>query len=61
VIRRACPSLSGQAHCHSAIRLLGVAKLSFRDIMGYCMVYFLIYMVLISIGFLLLPVFFSVA
>jgi hypothetical protein len=34
-----------------AIPLLGVAKLSFRDIMGYCMVYFLIYMVLISIGF----------
>jgi short-chain fatty acids transporter len=44
-----------------AIPLLGVAKLSFRDIMGYCMVYFLIYMVLISIGFLLLPVFFGVA
>jgi short-chain fatty acids transporter len=38
-----------------AIPLLGVAKLGFRDIMGYCMVYFLIYMVVISIGFLALP------
>ena len=44
-----------------AIPLLGVAKLSFRDIMGYCMVYFLFYMVIISIAFLLLPVFFSVS
>ncbi len=44
-----------------AIPLLGVAKLSFRDIMGYCMVYFLFYMVIISIGFLLLPVLFSVS
>jgi short-chain fatty acids transporter len=43
-----------------AIPLLGVAKLGFRDIMGYCMVYFLFYMVIISIGFLLLPVFFAV-
>lgn len=41
-----------------AIPLLGVAKLGFRDIMGYCMVYFLFYMVLVSIGFLLLPYFF---
>ncbi|MGE5255351.1 MAG: short-chain fatty acid transporter [Hyphomicrobiales bacterium] len=38
-----------------AIPLLGVAKLGFRDIMGYCMVYFLIYMVVISIGFWFLP------
>jgi short subunit fatty acids transporter len=38
-----------------AIPLPGVAKLGFRDIMGYCMVYFLIYMVVISIGFLALP------
>jgi len=43
-----------------AIPLLGVAKLSFRDIMGYCMVYFLIYMIVISIAFLLLPIFFAV-
>jgi short-chain fatty acids transporter len=43
-----------------AIPLLGVAKLSFRDIMGYCMIYFIIYMIIISAGFLLLPVFFSV-
>jgi short-chain fatty acids transporter len=42
-----------------AIPLLGVAKLGFRDIMGYCMIYFLFYMVLISIGFLLLPYIFS--
>ena len=38
-----------------AIPLLGVAKLNFRDIMGYCMIYFIIYMVIISAGFLLLP------
>jgi short-chain fatty acids transporter len=43
-----------------AIPLLGVAKLNFRDIMGYCMIYFIIYMVIISVGFLLLPVFFKV-
>jgi short-chain fatty acids transporter len=43
-----------------AIPLLGVAKLNFRDIMGYCMIYFIIYMVIISAGFLLLPVFFKV-
>ena len=41
-----------------AIPLLGVAKLGFRDIMGYCMVYFICYMVLISIAFLLMPLFF---
>lgn len=38
-----------------AIPLLGVAKLGFRDIMGYCMIYFLFYMVLISIAFLAWP------
>jgi len=43
-----------------AIPLLGVAKLNFRDIMGYCMIYFIIYMVIISAGFLLLPMFFQV-
>ncbi|HVO85351.1 MAG TPA: TIGR00366 family protein [Syntrophobacteria bacterium] len=42
-----------------AIPLLGVAKLGFRDIMGYCMVYFLFYMVLISIFFLAWPYLFS--
>ena len=42
-----------------AIPLLGVAKLGFRDIMGYCMIYFLFYMILISIGFLLWPYIFS--
>jgi short subunit fatty acids transporter len=36
-----------------------VAKLGFRDIMGYCMVYFLFYMILISIAFLLWPYIFS--
>jgi short-chain fatty acids transporter len=40
-----------------AIPLLGVAKLGFRDIMGYCMIYFLAYMVLISIAFLIMPMF----
>jgi short-chain fatty acids transporter len=43
-----------------AIPLLGVAKLNFRDIMGYCMIYFIIYMVIISAGFLLLPMLFKV-
>jgi short-chain fatty acids transporter len=43
----------------SAIPLLGVAKLGFRDIMGYCMIYFIFYIVLISMGFLLLPYIFS--
>jgi short-chain fatty acids transporter len=43
-----------------AIPLLGVAKLGFRDIMGYCMIYFLFYMVIISIAFLVLPVFFAI-
>jgi short-chain fatty acids transporter len=42
-----------------AIPLLGVAKLEFRDIMGYCMIYFLFYMVIISIAFLLMPYFFA--
>ncbi len=42
-----------------AIPLLGVAKLGFRDIMGYCMIYFLFYMALISIAFLLLPYIFA--
>lgn len=42
-----------------AIPLLGVAKLGFRDIMGYGMICFIFYMILISIGFLLLPDIFS--
>jgi short-chain fatty acids transporter len=42
-----------------AIPLLGVAKLGFRDIMGYCMVYFLFYMVVISIFFIAWPYLFS--
>jgi len=42
-----------------AIPLLGVTKLGFRDIMGYCMIYFLFYMILISIAFLLWPYIFS--
>ena len=40
-----------------AIPLLGVAKLGFRDIMGYCMVYFLVYMAVVTAGFALLPLF----
>lgn len=43
-----------------AIPLLGVAKLEFRDIMGYCLLYFVFYMIIISAAFLLLPVFFAV-
>ncbi|MCX5835110.1 MAG: TIGR00366 family protein [Deltaproteobacteria bacterium] len=42
-----------------AIPLLGVAKLEFRDIMGYCMIYFLFYMVVISIAFWFMPYFFG--
>jgi short subunit fatty acids transporter len=38
-----------------------VAKLSFRDIMGYCMVYFIIYTIVVSIAFLLLPAFFAIS
>jgi short-chain fatty acids transporter len=41
-----------------AIPPLGVAKLGFRDIMGYCMVYVLFYMTLISVAFLFGPYFF---
>jgi short-chain fatty acids transporter len=40
-----------------AIPLLGVAKLEFRDIMGYCILYFVVYMVIVSAAFLLLPFF----
>jgi len=40
-----------------AIPLLGVAKLGFRDIMGYCLLYFAFYMLIISAAFLLLPLF----
>jgi short-chain fatty acids transporter len=43
-----------------AIPLLGVAKLEFRDIMGYCILYFIVYMVIVSAAFLLLPLFITV-
>jgi short-chain fatty acids transporter len=43
-----------------AIPLLGVAKLEFRDIMGYCILYFVLYMIIVSAAFLLLPVFVKV-
>ncbi|MGE5575783.1 MAG: short-chain fatty acid transporter [Syntrophothermus sp.] len=38
-----------------AIPLLGVAKLKFRDIMGFCIVIFVVYAILVSLGFYLLP------
>jgi len=38
-----------------AIPLLGVAKLEFRDILGYCIIFFLAYAVLVSVAFLLVP------
>ncbi|MBU4563809.1 MAG: TIGR00366 family protein [Desulfarculus sp.] len=38
-----------------AIAMLAVAKLNFRDIMGYLMVIFLIYFVITSIAFLIFP------
>ncbi len=41
-----------------AIPLLGVARLEFRDIMGYCLLYFALYMVIVSVAFLLLPLFY---
>jgi short-chain fatty acids transporter len=40
-----------------AIAMLAVARLNFRDIMGYLMVIFLVYFVITSIAFLLLPLF----
>ncbi|MBI4588143.1 MAG: hypothetical protein HY725_04850 [Candidatus Rokubacteria bacterium] len=36
------------------------AKLEFRDIMGYCILYFVLYMVIISAAFLLLPAFWAI-
>jgi len=38
-----------------AIAMLAVAKLNFRDIMGYLMVVFIVYFVITSIAFLILP------
>jgi short-chain fatty acids transporter len=38
-----------------AIAMLAVAKLNFRDIMGYLMVIFIIYFIITSVAFLLLP------
>lgn len=40
-----------------AIPLLGVARLKFRDIMGYCIVFFLFFAVITSIAFYIGPVF----
>src|SRR5574341_2543342 len=40
--------------------LLGVAKLEFRHSMGYCLLYFALYMLIISAAFLLLPVFWAI-
>ncbi len=38
-----------------AIAMLAVAKLNFRDIMGYLMVIFVVYFIITSVGFLILP------
>jgi short-chain fatty acids transporter len=38
-----------------AIPLLGVAKLNFRDIMGYCIVIFIPYALIVTLAFLLVP------
>lgn len=43
-----------------AIPLLGVAKLKFRDIMGFCIVIFLFYAIVSSLAFLLGPMIFGV-
>lgn len=41
-----------------AIPLLGVAKLNFRDIMGYCIMIFVPYVILVTVAFLIAPMFF---
>lgn len=41
-----------------ALPLLGVAKLGFRDIMGYCIMLFIPYMIITTIAFILAPKFF---
>ncbi len=41
-----------------AIPLLGVAKLNFRDIMGYCIIIFIVYAALTTVAFALAPLFF---
>ncbi len=41
-----------------AIPLLGVAKLGFKDIMGYCIILFLVYLIITSVGFYMAPMFF---
>lgn len=38
-----------------AIPLLGVAKLKFRDIMGFCLIIFIVYAIVASLGFYFLP------
>jgi short-chain fatty acids transporter len=38
-----------------AIPLLAIARLSFRDIMGYGLVFFLAYALLVTLGFALVP------
>ena len=38
-----------------AIAMLAVAKLNFRDIMGYLMLIFVVYFIITSVAFLLLP------
>ena len=38
-----------------AIPLLTVAKLEFKDIMGYLMIIFLVYLLLVSAAFLVFP------
>jgi short-chain fatty acids transporter len=39
-----------------AIPLLGVAGVEFREIMGYCMVMFIIYSIIVTIGMFLMPI-----
>jgi len=38
-----------------AIPLLSMARLSFRDIMGYCIVIFLVYFLLTTVAFMVSP------
>jgi short-chain fatty acids transporter len=41
-----------------AIPLLGVAKLGFKDIMGYCLILFFVYMIITSLFFWASPLFY---
>ena len=41
-----------------ALPLLAIARLGFRDVMGFLLAFFVVYAVVTSVGFLLAPFFF---